>query len=354
MLQFQNLYRAGATAALALLALLTASVEAALMPGSLIIGDNDVDAIVALNPITLERTIISDASTGVSTNYSGSFSAIDDVIIGPSGNLYVLDDTFNAVISVDPVTGDRTVISDNSSPEVGTGDPIGTSNKFTFGPDGLLYLTDSTSTLDGIRVIDPATGNRTVLSSESADMYNGTNADPEDLVFIDGVLYGTDNRSDSVYTVDLVTGVRTEVPGLTGASLSSPNAMHVTSDGVIVVGDAGLDAIVLVDLVAGTQTILSDDSSVGPDLASPNALEVGDDGIIYVADSGTGVDMIFAIDPVTGDRTVIGSDTIGTGPYLSNADALTIVPGIAVPEPTTGLLAGLGLLLAGFARRRSC
>jgi len=61
-----------------------------------------------VDPVSGNRTVVSSASIGRGPN----FVAPKDISIKADGSLLVIDRTLQAVLRVDPVTGDRRIISD--------------------------------------------------------------------------------------------------------------------------------------------------------------------------------------------------------------------------------------------------
>jgi len=125
--------------------------------GDLVVTDAGLSAVVRVDPVTGDRTIVSDAGTGAgpALNYPPG------IAVEASGDLVVIESSLNAVLRVDPVTGDRTIVSD-----AGTGagpaflSPVGIAVVAT----GDLVVTDPT--LNVVLRVDPITGDRTVFDCE--------------------------------------------------------------------------------------------------------------------------------------------------------------------------------------------
>ncbi len=78
--------------------------------GSLVVTDSGLEAVVRVDQVSGDRTIISDASTG-----SGpGVVAPRGIAVEADGSLVVTDSGLEAVVRVDQVSGDRTIISDAS------------------------------------------------------------------------------------------------------------------------------------------------------------------------------------------------------------------------------------------------
>jgi hypothetical protein len=71
-----------------------------------VVTDFILEAVVRVDPVSGDRTILSDASIG-----SGpGFVAPRGIAVGADGNLVVIDSGLEAMVRVDPVSGDRTII----------------------------------------------------------------------------------------------------------------------------------------------------------------------------------------------------------------------------------------------------
>jgi hypothetical protein len=106
-----------------------------------------------------------------------------------SGSLYLIDKTDGSLtlLGSDPVD-------------------LVEANGMTFSPDGTLYVSDTSG--DGtsdLFVVDPATGDASLHVTIDRNSVAGLDFGA------DGVLYGTDNQTDTVITIDLGSGTATEV-----------------------------------------------------------------------------------------------------------------------------------------------
>ena len=75
--------------------------------GDLVVVDTGLDAVVRVDPVTGDRTIVSDAGTGTGP----AFNSPRGIAVEASGDLVVVDSDLDAVFRVDPVTGDRSLVS---------------------------------------------------------------------------------------------------------------------------------------------------------------------------------------------------------------------------------------------------
>jgi streptogramin lyase len=209
-----------------------------------------------------------------------------------SGNIVVMQggSTFPAVFSVDPATGNRTVVSSSS---VGSGPNFTDLGAIDLDSSGNILVSNVTAgSDDGIWSVDPATGNRTILSNSG----NGS-----------------------------------------GTNFIVPLGFALDASGNILIADSGVDALFSVDPATGNRTIISSSSvGSGPNFGDPYGVALEASGNIVVGDST--LNLLFRVDPMTGDRTIISSSSVGTGTNFIQPLLLVTV----IPEPAT-----LGLLLIG-------
>ena len=79
--------------------------------GSLVVVDPGLEALVRVDPVSGERTILSDDSTGPGPG----FGSPRGIAVESDGSLVVVDDGLEALVRVDPVSGERTIVSDAST-----------------------------------------------------------------------------------------------------------------------------------------------------------------------------------------------------------------------------------------------
>jgi sugar lactone lactonase YvrE len=273
-------------------------------------------------------------------NNGGTTVGIDQlaaIILNTDGSLIGADVVANSIVRIDRATGAATLISGNGA---GSGPELESPNNVFRDADGSLLVT----TLKRVIFrIDPSSGNRTLLLDAGdpndlfPDSFNGIAATD------DGSIYVTNSSSSSssnqfIAQVDAQAG-----------ELITINAEDVTSgvgdilplggNNVLVV-DLFRRAVIEVALPSGDVTIVSNvdrqagpaDTEVGtgPDFGQPpRALAIADDGTIYEGDEanssfGLGVSVVFAIDPATGNRTVVSGPDNGDGPDIGRPDDLIV------------------------------
>ena len=153
--------------------------------------DNSLDAVVRVDPVTGDRTVVSgciiipdgpcvDSPPPSPANLVGSgpeFVNPQAIAIEASGQWLVVDNSLDAVVRVDPATGDRTVVSgciiipdgpcvDSPPPSpanlVGSGPEFVNPQAIAIEASGQWLVVDNS--LDVVVRVDPATGDRTVVS----------------------------------------------------------------------------------------------------------------------------------------------------------------------------------------------
>ncbi|HVU87161.1 MAG TPA: PEP-CTERM sorting domain-containing protein [Pirellulales bacterium] len=333
-----------------------------LQPGDVVVGvdlgtgKNPDFALLEIDPATGNRTVISDNSIGTGPslyyNYVSDigidFPAIPYISYQADGSLLVTvaspnSSTGSALLRVDPATGDRTLVSDELA---NSGPPVYYVAARDFGNSILVGGPQGTA------LIDPATGNRTAFSAVNVSGFaiDGSN------------IYAASADQASVYAINASTGTPTLISGQgvgTGPDLHRPQDVALNSAGNLLVLDG--HTVYNVDPITGDRTIISSDAAgstvgTGPDLlVGAFRLAVAPDGTIFTTGfMAPDTVSIASIDPLTGNRTIISDATIGTGPIFNLTTAVSgimVVPN--VPEPSTLALAALGgLLLVAWQRRK--
>ena len=231
-----------------------------------------------------------------------------------------------ALFAVDLSTGQRTLLSDFSN--VGQG-PRGAS---PFGvaltADGTVLVIDAdagTESQGGLFMVDPDTGQRTLLSDFGVAGQGPLGENPVGVALTadGGILVvdydaGTDTQG-ALFTVDPDTGQRTLLSdfGVAGQGPlgEDPVGVALTIDGTILVSDpnAGVGArgrLFIVNPLTGTRLLLSEfsDAGQGPQGRNPFHLALTADGMILVSDADAGTGLLgglFSVDPDTGQRTLL-------------------------------------------------
>ncbi len=211
---------------------------------------------------TGKRTIISDENTGVGPE----FFFLRDLAVTPDGDFVVVNGFQTAVVHVDQITGDRTIISDENT---GNGPGIEVPVSIESTSDGDYIVLDIVTGLGGFGTVihvDQITGDRTIISDETTGI--GPEFDmPEDIaVTPGGDFVVVDSGMGAVVHVDQFTGDRSIISdgnvGM-GPEILLPKAIAVTADGDFVVIDRERDirAVVFIDQFTGDRTIISDENT---------------------------------------------------------------------------------------------
>ncbi|PON19419.1 hypothetical protein C2W62_02910 [Candidatus Entotheonella serta] len=245
-------------------------------------------AVVQIDPVTGDRTIISGCTLrdadlvciGELIGEGPPFSTPTS-LVEVEGRLLVLDIVHDAVIEVDVTTGNRTIVSGCTSVQqitctdelIGAGAPFTKPTDMTVHPNSRLIVTDTFPS--AVIEVDPLSGDRTIISGGQVDRGNGPRFRSGDdgpravAVESDGNLVVVDRSR--VIRFDPGTGHRSVVTGCTefesarcigdfigtGPRFASPQGLTVEADGSLIVVDSRLEAVFRVDPNGGNRTIVS-------------------------------------------------------------------------------------------------
>jgi hypothetical protein len=277
--------------------------------------------VLRVNKVTGDRTLVSDNHVPIG---GPDFQAPMGVTFDATGNLLVAE-AFEidingvhtpAVIRVDPSTGVRTLVSSNSAPAGGPDlvAPYGIAVE----ADGNILVADPgafASGNGGIIRVDPVTGARTILSRNQAPVGGPSFDSPIDVaVAPNGDIFVIDRNG--VIRVDKVTGARTQVSA-NGAPNGAPNfvsssRLTLDTNGDILVSDWGSNGngrIIRVNPVTGVRSWVSRNSAPvgGPSFGLLGDLVVVC-GSILVVDISNGA--VLSVNPTTGARTTVSDNTM--------------------------------------------
>ena len=354
--------RGWAAVAAALLAALCATPvtqAGPLRPGEILVADLAIEhpgqgAIIRVDPVTGDRTLLTGRGVGVGP----ALHSPSAVWVDKAGTIYVADEvplasdvTHGVIYSVDPLTGNRTEVS---GPNRGSGaSATGTFARFmgiTTGSDGSLFATYREFEVGvgfhgAVMRIDPVTGDRTNVSSDSSEappLLGGpvgvVLSSLEDALFVTG--------PGAVLGIDPETGDRWVASAsgfgpLAGLAISPDETRVYVADSFL-----GVFELELNGTFARQVTGLAFEAPIGSGpFVGPIGIAVEVDGTIIVS-GGSDVlsGSLLRVDPVTGDRQLLSGMGHGTGPDLIDPALLFLV----VPEPAAALLmlAGVAVLLA--------
>ncbi len=266
------------------------------------------DRSIAISDFAHEMIYVVDGSSGNRKELSGSTVGTGPtigargLILDPADTSRLVASTFGlrAIMAVDIETGERRVLS-SASTDLGF-DPVGDGIGFrqplgvSIATEGTIYVSDIG--LDAILSVDPDTGNRKIISGhvvrdddDSIEIGEGPLfGQPFGLTLEDGAksILVADAALHAVIRVDLETGNREIVSGPdkgTGPKFANPFAVRLFASvdpegggakaqdnrSEIIVSDYGINAVVKVDLASGDRIILSG-VEIGADL--PAAISV--------------------------------------------------------------------------------
>jgi hypothetical protein len=336
---------------LALLIALAAPARAALPAGDIVVTANistGDTGLVLIDPATGNRSILSDNAHGTGMPFSQplgvSVTANGDLLVTdmgfPSGPMPVSVDgltppppppTPARVYLVDPSTGNRTVLSQDSMTDtIPPYAAIGSGTMFN-GPviarqvgNQILMTDSSVGAGSSLMTIDPSTGNRAVISGRLL---------PGGLQVSGSTAFVAD-EFEGLLSVDLATGNRTIISGKSAGSGPAFNtaADVATYGGQLLVSggnttDFSTFGIYRIDPTTGNRTMVST-STVGTGPIDPGgtlllAVEPGGTILASTLNSSLG---LLAVDPTTGNRTILSDATHGAGPTFTSLNDVAVVP----------------------------
>jgi streptogramin lyase len=317
--------------------------------GLFIVSDVLNRSLFVVDPTTGNRSVLPGSRKGSGTDIYDS----KGIALGTSGCVIIVDDGdttvyqsgFNTianrwplVLQVEPNTGDRSILSagSNTSVQRGSGSNFDSPRGVARESSGSFVVADSGSSNPKVVRVDPATGNRSILSSSSVG--TGTNfVSPYGIaVENSGSFIVTDTGLNAVLRVDPATGNRTVLSGSgmgTGPAFSQLRGVAVLQDGTIAVTDANLGAVLLVSGSTGNRVVLSGSSvGTGPTFTAPCGISGTWQGDLLVIDNSTTI--VFKVNQNTGNRTVVSSASIGSGPCIeSSPEFLATAPSLELASP---------------------
>ncbi len=211
------------------------------------------------------------------------------IAVEASGSLVMADRSRNdgedAIIRWDPGTGDCTVVSNGTT---GTGTTLRTPQGIAVEADGNILVADAAH--KSIFRVNPVTGDRTILTSSSSSSFN---APTGIIIEASGDLIVSNYGTWGLIRVDSATGARTilsDVNTGSGPALGNPCHMGLEASGTIVVADSVRRAVFRVDPVTGNRSVVSDkNTGTGPDIVDPWSVIVEPSGDLVVADFRVGI-----------------------------------------------------------------
>ncbi|MCO4756103.1 MAG: hypothetical protein KC478_16595, partial [Bacteriovoracaceae bacterium] len=229
-------------------------------------------------------------------------------------DIYVVDTILDTVVKVDSLTGDRTIVSNDST---GTGTPFVSPGDIHLYDNGTkAYVIDSS--LKALLTVDLVSGDRTVISNSSTgagtDFSNPTRVTTNST---ESKAYIADRNLKALFEVDLTTGDRVIISDAStgsGTSIFVPYGLTInSSDSKAYLADRDLRGVIEIELSTGNRTTITSPSiGAGQVFSAPHGIELNEDGTkLFVLDNS--YDAVFVVDIATGDRTVVSKDPIGSG-----------------------------------------
>jgi streptogramin lyase len=301
------------TSAVILLLTLSASRSEALTlaPGDLVVVDQVADVVVRVDPSSGAQTLISNAGGGF------------DVAVAPNGTIWMSQG--NSLVRVDPDSGIQTVVAsdiDLSGGQV-TGISIAPSGDIIVGTFGAGSSVTS---------VDPVTGNTTLLSNTGN--LNGVVVNAAGDIFVAPELGDQILRLDSTGTLQQTY----DLIGPPGQDFGRPEDIAFAPDGDLIVLDGIRDVFLKLDFTSGSQTII--DPLVFSSFPFGIAVEAGGDFVFPGFETSSGEAALWRLDPVTQIATLITSGgLLSDGNGLRS---VAVVP-IPEPGTAVLLLLGLTL-----------
>lgn len=292
------------------------------------VGDNA--RLLSVNLANGERAIVSDANTGTGPAILYP-TALD---YDPVTNRFLLTG-LDALFSIDPATGDRTVLSGDVP---GTDQRIGAGVGFE-SPEGAAFLGSQQAVvideiLNAPTIVDLATGDRQVLPTPSIGEGPRLQG-PRSMVRNGDQLIVADSEANQLFSVNLASGDREVLLDGSDSQMNVPRslALDLTGERLFIADNLNEEPRVLsISLESKALSVVS-----GAGVGSGDALEKpqqlafdASSGRLYLVDRGTG--QLLWIDPATGDRTSISSfDSEGLSLALTdNSQEAMVISGLAL------------------------
>lgn len=201
----------------------------------------------------------------------------------------------------------------------------GISSAATLSPGDIVLASGGDYQQEGdgaIYKVDPVTGDRIIISGPGVGSGPGFEAfgiavaTHRDVYFSSGL-----SAIPSVYHLDVSSGNRQVIASPTvgtGPIVELPVGVVVREDGGLIVVDGSDGKVVLVDPTTLHRTTISGPGvGAGPSL-SPSSIALSRDGSLLVTNvfgiGGILASTLVRIDPLTGDRETVSSDSLGNGP----------------------------------------
>jgi len=256
-----------------------------------------------------ESTVLRvDPTTGARMPYATLVgTSVSDVASNPTnGDLYV--STAERIVGIHP---DATVFTLSAA-------PIPYGGLLAVTTDGTIVLDEDPGNSPNLSRVDPATGDRTPFATTGDGLLPAVRGLPAIVASPDGSLLGIECFSDTLLRFDTATGAREVAfdPIVGSGPLVDGPLVAIDHHGRITMASGF--ALVRIDPVSGDRSVLSGNGiGTGDALTRPQSLAVAPDDDLFVTmrqGNGDCRTNVLRVDAETGDRTVV-SGNVGAGPF---------------------------------------
>lgn len=285
--------------------------------------------LVAIDLVTGARSVLASASVGSGPWDFGSTRRV--AVDGPRNRAIVTTYLGGTLAyAVDLATGDSALVA---SPMLGTGPEVEYPVGATMDEAGArLLIVDATA--DAVFAVDPATGNRSFVSTDAVGSGEsfGSVGDPA-LVLDNQQIHATANSGKSILTIAMPSGDRSllwthpmPLPFGSGVYALQWDAASAR----LLAVDNEISAITAIDPVSAAFTELASATvGSGPPIAPVNDFAIDSTGTRALALQGycTSEDgpcyvRVLNVDLATGDRSLVSEGNSGVGPFLESGRAV--------------------------------
>lgn len=292
------------------------------------------DRIVEVELGSGDRRLVSDRDREDSLNSNLVFGQHFGMVADSSRGKLYMSCASHQLVSVDIETGVRSRIT---QPERGLGPPMNAPSSMRFDEVSgqVLFvnrLPDSYS--PQIMAVDPVSGDRKVVSGPGIGEGPGYIEFREIVVSRqDGVIFATDTYGKRIVEIDPESGDRRIISGSgegMGPMFSSPLGLELSAENdLLYVVDDQLDALFVVDIETGDRQLVSQPGTIGegPEWEVPAYLALHpEEPVAFVSDQQQS--KIYRVNLETGDREIFSSDSdsIGDGPSLAEPTQIRLDP----------------------------
>lgn len=323
---------------------------ATLGPGDIVV----LAQVAGLSPVLMRVDPISGDREIIANSASSQAPPLDlaggNIALAPNDDLLYLDSIGTRILRVEPSSGDRAIVTLRTNlPIVGDGPRFQGPNYLQAEANGQILVTDTRA----LYRVDPLTGNRSILSGLGVGDGPSIDNNPSGIAVAgDGRIFVGHFYNFAIYQVDPLFGDRAIVSDNSGDHGAGPQLGYVfdialNSQGqLFATGFDGADLtagiIYRVDASTGDRTVISSAAvGSGPQLSALDSrgLAIDADDSLLVADGGKS--QLFRVNPVTGERTILSDNTHGAGPEWTFLFDVLVTP---VPEPSTMVLCILAIV----------